>query len=253
MRIDWWTLALQTVNVLVLIWILGRFFFRPIMDIVAKRQNEANKLLAEAARTREQAAEARDAAAKASADIAGERERMLAEARDAAEIEKHNLVRQSADEIAKLRHEAKAAVARERSAAEAAVIEHAGTLAVEIAQRLLARFRQQDLSFVFIDEVCRELRVLSAEARETLTSDATADHPIEIVSAAPFSDQEARQVRAALWKAIGQELPVRFRSDPVIISGIELTGRNVIIRNSWRADLDRIRLELGRDRRNRQS
>ena len=49
MRIDWWTLALQTVNVLVLIWILGRFFFRPVMDIVVKRQQEANKLLADAA------------------------------------------------------------------------------------------------------------------------------------------------------------------------------------------------------------
>jgi len=253
MRIDWWTLALQTVNVLILIWILGRFFFRPIMGIVAKRQQEANKLLDDAARTREQAAEARDAAAQASADIAGERERILAEARDAAEIEKHDLIRQSADEIAKLHQEAKAAIARERSAAEAAVVEHASTLAIEIAQHLLARFRPQDLSIIFVDEVCRELRALSSEARETLTSDATADHPIEIVSAAPLSDQEAQQVRAALWKAVGRELPVTFRSDPAIISGIELIGRNVIIRNSWRADLDRIRLELGRDRRNQQS
>ena len=32
MHIDWWTLALQTVNVLVLIWLLARFFFRPVMD-----------------------------------------------------------------------------------------------------------------------------------------------------------------------------------------------------------------------------
>ena len=50
MHIDWWTLAFQTVNVLVLIWILARFFFRPVVDIVAKRQEEANKVLAEALR-----------------------------------------------------------------------------------------------------------------------------------------------------------------------------------------------------------
>ena len=42
MHIDWWTLAFQTVNVLVLIWILGRFFFRPVADIVAKRQAQAD-------------------------------------------------------------------------------------------------------------------------------------------------------------------------------------------------------------------
>ena len=57
MHIDWWTLALQTVNVLVLIWLLARFFFRPVMDIVVKRQEKAKKLLADAARARQQAAD----------------------------------------------------------------------------------------------------------------------------------------------------------------------------------------------------
>ena len=57
MHIDWWTLALQTVNVLVLIWLLARFFFRPVVDIVAKRQEEANKLLADAAAARQEAAD----------------------------------------------------------------------------------------------------------------------------------------------------------------------------------------------------
>jgi F-type H+-transporting ATPase subunit b len=253
MRIDWWTLALQTVNVLVLIWILGRFFFRPIMNIVAKRQQEANKLLADAASTREQAAEARATAAKASADIAGERERMLAQARDAAQIEKRDLLAQSVKEIATLHEEAEAAIARDRSAAEAAVVEHASTLSIEIAERLLARFRLQDVSTVFIEEVCRELRALSSETRESLASAATVDHPIEIVTAVPLSDREVQQVRIALKEAFGRELPVAFRSDPAIINGIELIGQNVIIRNSWRADLDRIRLELGRDKHTQQS
>ena len=58
MRIDWWTLALQTVNVLILIWILARFFFRPVMDIVVKRQQEVNKLLTDAADARQKAADA---------------------------------------------------------------------------------------------------------------------------------------------------------------------------------------------------
>ena len=51
----------------------------------------------------------------------------------------------------------------------------------------------------------------------------------------------------ALKEAFGRELPIAFRSDPSIIAGIELKGKNTIIRNSWRADLDRIRQELSRD------
>ena len=94
MHIDWWTLAFQTVNVLVLIWILGRFFFRPVADIVVKRQEEANKLLADAAAARQQAADARADADKMRAEIGAERDRLIAEAQKSAQTEKANLLAQ---------------------------------------------------------------------------------------------------------------------------------------------------------------
>jgi F-type H+-transporting ATPase subunit b len=52
MRIDWWTLALQTFNVLVLVWILSRFLFRPVASMIEQRQAAAAKLLADSARSR---------------------------------------------------------------------------------------------------------------------------------------------------------------------------------------------------------
>ena len=33
MTFDWWTLGLQTVNILILVWLLQRFFWTPIADI----------------------------------------------------------------------------------------------------------------------------------------------------------------------------------------------------------------------------
>ena len=248
MRIDWWTLALQTVNVLILIWILARFFFRPIMNIVTKRQEEANKLLAAAAHASQDADEARADAGKARAKIAAEQERLIAEARNAAKIEKQNLLAQTSEEIAKLRSEAAATVARDRAAAEDAMINRASELAVAIAQRLLARFADQNVFHTFVDEICREVRALSAEARESLASAAATTHPIEIVTAVPLSGEETQHLRAALKGAFGAELPFMFQADPAIIAGIELKSQNTIIRNSWRADLDRIRHELSRDK-----
>ena len=253
MRIDWWTLALQTVNVLVLIWILARFFFRPVMDIVIKRQEEANKLLSDAAHARQEAADAHADADKARTKIASERERLIAEARNAAQIEKQNLLAQSSEEIAKRHGEAEAAIARDRAAAEEAIIDRAIDLSVDIAQRLLARFPHQDILYALIDEICREVRALSPEARASLASAAATGHPIEIVTAAPLSGDETQHVHSALRDAFGLELPFAFRSDPAIITGIELKGQNAIIRNSWRADLDRIRQELSRDKHARQS
>jgi F-type H+-transporting ATPase subunit b len=247
MRIDWWTLALQTVNVLILIWILARFFFRPIMDIVAKRQEAIDKQLADAAHTRQDAADVRTEADKARAEIAAERDRLIAEARNAAQAERQNLLDQSSKDIVKLNSEAKAGIARDRAAAEQAIIDHAAEVSIEIARRLLARFPNREILRVFVVEVCRELSGLSSEARESLAAAGVAGHPIEVVTAALLSGEEMQQVGEALKEGFGCELPFTFRSDPAIIAGIELYGPNVVIRDSWRADLERIRKELNRD------
>jgi F-type H+-transporting ATPase subunit b len=243
MRIDWWTLALQTVNVLVLIWILARFFFRPVADIVAKRQEEANKLLSDATAARQDAADARADVDKVRAEIAAERDQLIAEARKAARVEKENLLAQSSQEIAKLRSEAEAAMARDQAAADQAIIAHASELAVDIAQRLLGRLPSGTCLAVFLDGLCRELGALSPEARDSFTS-AAADHPIELVTATSLSDSEKEQIHPALKAVLASDLPLVFRTDPAVIAGIELHSRSTIVRNSWRADLDRIREEL---------
>ena len=247
MHIDWWTLAFQTVNVLVLIWIFGRFFFRPVADIVVKRQEEANKLLADAAAARQQAADARADADKMRAEIGAERDRLIAEARKSAQMEKENLLAQTSQEIAKLRSEAKAAIAQDRSAAEQAIITRASELSVEIAQRLLGRLPSEIALSAFLDGLCQKVRAMPSEARESFTSATAADHTIEVVTATPLSKEETGHVRDALKTAFGSELPFEFRADATLIAGIELHSPHTIVRNSWRADLDRIREELGRD------
>jgi F-type H+-transporting ATPase subunit b len=244
MRIDWWTLALQTVNVLILIWILGRFFFRPVMDIVAKRQQEANKLLDDAARERGEAADMRADADKARENIAAQREDLIAAAQAEAQVQKQKLLAQTSEEIAKLRSQAEAANARDRTAAEAQIIARASDLSVEIARRLLERIPHRNLLNAFLDGICAEVGSLPAETRDSFAAAAATGRQIDVVTAAPLSDEEAQNVRAALQKAFGAELPLAFRSDPATVAGIEIRGPNAIIRNSWGADLDRIRKEL---------
>jgi F-type H+-transporting ATPase subunit b len=247
MHLDWWTLALQTVNVLILIWILARFFFRPIADIVAKRQQETNKLFADAAAARKQAAAARSEAEKARAEVAAERDRLLTDAQKSAQAEKAKLLEQAAQDVAKLRHESEAAIARDRAAAEQQVVDHAGALSIDIARRLLERLPPNLASEAFLAALCREIKTLSPEARAGFAAAATSGHPIEVVTQAPLSDQDASHVRDALKQAFGEELPLTFRSDAKLLAGIELQGHNIILRNSWRADLDKIREELSRE------
>jgi F-type H+-transporting ATPase subunit b len=231
MHIDWWTLALQTVNVLVLLWILSRFFFRPVMDIVAKRQAEAARLLSDAASVQTQAN--------------AERDRLMEEARKAAAAEKTILLDHASREIQKLRSEAQAAQARERIEDEKAVLEHARELSLDIARRLLGRVPPATAFNVFLEELCREVQAMSADAKRKLAPET--GQSVDIVTAAALSPEEAGNVRDAVSRALGSRPLLEFRVDAALIAGIELHCRNMIVRNNWRADLDRIAEDLARD------
>jgi len=249
MTIDWWTLALQTVNVLILVWILGRFFFRPVAAIVARRQEEATRLLSDAEAQRRQAEAERREAAKARAGLEAERGSLVEQAHKAAEAEKSQLLAQSAREIAHLRDEAAAAAERDRAAAEHVLVAQAGELAIDIARRLLARLPPGAALAAFVDGLCQEARTLPEEAREGFKPAPGSDEAVEVRTATALSEEEQRLVRARLGEALGFGPPLVFRQDPALLAGLEVHGRTTVLRNDWRADLERIRRELSRDRR----
>jgi F-type H+-transporting ATPase subunit b len=252
MHINWWTLALQTVNVLILIWLLARFFFRPVMAIVTERQDKANKLLSDAAAAQHAAEAARAEAEKLRAKINADRSRLIAEAQKAERAERDNLLAQTSQEIAKLRSDAAAVLVRDQAAAQEALLARAGDLAIDISRRLLSRLPHDAALSLFAEGLCDQLRVLPPEDRKSIAS-AAKDRPVEIITATQLSREETERIRAGIAEILGANLPISFRADASLLGGLELHSRNTIVSNSWRADLDRIRKELNRDRRHLES
>jgi F-type H+-transporting ATPase subunit b len=245
MHIDWWTLALQTVNVLILIWILGRFFFRPVATLVAKRREEAAKLLADADAIRKEAEGLRAEATALRAGINAERDRLLADARKAAEAEKASSLAQLSSELDQRRKDAAVAIEKDRTAMQRALLDRAGELSVQIARRLLERLPASAAFSAFLAGLGVELGKLSAETRNRLAA-SDPNHPLDVVAAAKMNDEQAVSLREAIHAALGRELPMRLSCDSSLIAGFEIRGRNVIVRNNWRADLEIIRKELDR-------
>lgn len=244
MRIDWWTLALQTANVLILIWLLARFLFRPVADIVTRRQEEANKLLDDAAGMQRQAEDARADLERARANIVAGRDKAMAEAHTAAESERLALLTRTNEEITKLRAEADAAISRDRIAMEKTLIERTRELSVEIARRLLERVSPMIAAEAFLVGLCQQARALPPQERTAFM--ATEADSIEIVTASPLNAEEAERIRSAIEEAFAGRRAFAFRSDPAVIAGIELHSRHAVIRNSWQGDLERIHKELKR-------
>lgn len=245
MHIDWSTLALQTVNVLVLIWILGRFFFRPVSDLVAKRKEAAAKVLADAEAARKEAEGLRAEAAELRADINAQRDRLLGEAYKAADAEKAMLFAKLSSEAEKRREEATAVIERQRAAMMRDLLDHAGDLSVDIARRLLERLPPDAAFSAFLGGLGTALAKLTPDVRASLAA-CGPDHPIEVVAATPLSEEQTAKLRELVRSALGVEPVMRIISDGRLIAGFEIRNRHIVLRNNWQADLAEIRQELDR-------
>lgn len=151
MSFDWWTLALQTINLLVLLWILSHFLFKPVSEILEKRQAAATDALDHARSAKAEAEAALAELRSGDAAVAERRAKLLATAQAEAERARRELLDAAREDAAKLRAEAQAEIQRSRSDAERAMQDEAADLAVDISRRLLDRLPAQMRSAGFID------------------------------------------------------------------------------------------------------
>ncbi len=165
MTIDWWTLGIQTVNVVILVWLLGRFFWRPLAAMIEQRRATAQRLLAEAEGKRREATAALAEIERTRAGFAQERETILAEAHAAAERARAARLEVVAKEAASLEAAATAAIEKEKAEVNKAWSERATQLAVEIAARLVARLDGLAVRAAFLDLLLAEIRALPDPVR----------------------------------------------------------------------------------------
>jgi len=239
MHIHWWTLALQAVNVLILVWLLTRVLYRPVMNAIAARQAAADKLLADAQREKT-TAQQQAAALKAQQEgFAADAAQRQAQMRAAVEIERARLLDQARAEAAAIlqKSDEAAAAARARVGAELErrVVSVAGSMAERLVSRLPAAVVSDALFQVLIDG----LHALPEKDRSRLAAE-----PLRVLTAAPLDEAARARCRQSLALALPGSAPPAFEVDAQLIGGFELHGQHLQVRNSWRADLNAMLAKL---------
>ncbi|KGD28815.1 ATP synthase delta (OSCP) subunit [Burkholderia pseudomallei] len=248
MRIDWSTLALQTVNVVVLVWLLSRFLFRPVSDIIAKRQAAARKLIDDASRERDAAHAERERARAERASLAAARDDALKDALAQAAAERERLIDAVFASVGRACTIAQALRDAARAQADADAVQRAKALdaratrlAIDIAAKLLARLPDSARVAGFVDGVAASLARLPADVRASLADE---DAQVRLVAPRALTPQEAAACRAAFAASVGRPLEPDVRVDPALIAGLELESKYANVRNSLRQDLATIEAAL---------
>lgn len=246
MHIDWWTLALQTINVLILVWILARFFYRPVAVIIEKRRAAAVKLLTDASAAQAAVDADKASIAAARAGFAAERDKLLAGARKQAEIDRDALLKKATETAATLRAENEAVLVRERKTMEQAMVERASALAVAIAQKLLETLPPGLAVTTFLAALSDQLGALPPKSRELLAN-AARTSGLDVTTAAPLDEPQKAECEKLIEGLLSAKTKLTFHFDPALIAGIEIRSDTITLKNNWRDALSRIQQQLGTD------
>ncbi len=244
MRFDWWTLALQTINFAVLVWLLHRFLYKPVLRLIDERKAALQKEY-DAAKAFEDKSKAELARVDAErAGIAAERETAL-KAAAAQSLEAAEARRAQAEREARaLVETARRSLAKERERALSELRRSALDLGAEFARRLLADVPVQLRAEAWIEQIEQHLKALPGTEIDSLVRQFTDGATLAVVTATPLPPQTAEAWRTRLRGALGEGVPITFAVDPDLVAGAELHFPTAILRFSWQSALASLRSEI---------
>lgn len=233
------TFALEALNFLVLVWLLKRFFYRPVLSMIEARQAATAKTIADAEAVRRDAEGLKSEYQTHLAEM--DKERAAAKARIDEDIaaERARRLTSMEAEIAEERRRRETLEARERSELELAMERKAMAIATRFAARLLERLAGPELEVKLADLALSELNAERPEELEALrTALREVGGSIKVVSAYPLDEARRAAFTRTLSALAGRELMPTFGEDAVLKAGVCIMAGSWVLMANLRDELN---------------
>jgi len=230
MLIDWFTVAAQALNFLILVWLLKHFLYQPILDAIDAREKRIAAELADADAQKAEAKKERDAFQHRNDEFDQQRAALLSQATDEAKAERQRLINEASSEADALSTKRRDALQREQQGLNDEITRRTREEVFAIARKTLSDLAGTSLEERMSEVFSRRLRTLNDDAKEDLAEALnTASAPALVRSAFDLPAEQRASIQQTLNETFSDEIQVRFETAPDVISGIELTvsGRKV--------------------------
>lgn len=225
MLIDWFTVGAQVVNFLVLVWLLKRFLYKPILAAIAAREKGIAGQLSDAEAKKSDAQKQRDNFENKNKEFDQQRAALMEKAEDEAKAERAGLIETAHKDAndARIAQGVSLQVEQSKFADELTRIAKEQVFAVvrKTLHDLAGASLEDQMEAVFVERI----RALSGDAKATMRAALTSSlSPSVVRSAFDLSVAQQDAIQTALNETFSANLPVRFETVKELGCGIELTG-----------------------------
>lgn len=223
MSIDWVNVIAMVVNFLVLVFLLRRFLYGPILKIMDEREQKITRREEAAAAKARRAEEVAAAYREKMASLQARDQELLEEARRAAAAERSSLTAAARLEVDQMRRRWQEALAREKESFARELRRRVAGQACLIARRCL-----QDLADARLEEMVwhvflTKVERLPAEERSKVKAALSAEGAkLQVRSAFDLDQAKLEQLQGRLGEMLSVDFSLDYRTDPGLVCGLEL-------------------------------
>ncbi len=224
MKINWFTVIAQAINFLILVWLLKRFLYKPILNAIDEREKKIAAQIKDAddkkaAAIKEEAdykkrnddfdAQKKALMDKAVADTNTQRDKLLEDAKNEA-----NALRDKLEKAAKEKQEADALESADKTQKQV----------FAITKKALKEMASSSLEEQSVNTFIERLHALNDDEKQQFkTAFKSNANTILVRSAFDLPEQQQAAMTDAVNETLGTETTLQFTTKPELISGIELT------------------------------
>ncbi len=224
MELNWTTFTLEILNFLVLVWVLKRLLYQPILKVIAERKAQILNTLVDAETQRKDAQSLREQYENRQAEWNREKETVQNRMIEEVNAEKTRLLAGLQVSLEQEREKARALEERRltdltRQAVDAAIVQGG-----RFAARLLTRLASAELEAKLVEILLEDLRRIPDERRQAIrTACAKADVSAIVTSAHVLSEPQQKSVVEAVQSLLGRPVSCEWREDRDLLAGIRLS------------------------------
>lgn len=217
------TFILEIVNFLILIWILQRLFYKPLLEVIAKRKQFIDQSLSEAKSLKQQAEQQYSLYENRQKLWEQEKQAAITALHRQLETERKTSLDKLNADLEQERHRAKVLLSKQQRELQLQTEKQALQNGAKFAGMLLQQSAGPELEARLFAILIDNLTTLPEACKQCLTTlDTKKSVPIKTTSAYPLSIEMRQQLEQKLGSLINNKINFQYHQDVALIAGVRM-------------------------------
>lgn len=220
MTIDWITVSAQIINFLILVWLLKRFLYHPVIRAMERREQRIADRLNETQEREQQADKKSQQYQDKTEELERQRGELISQAKAEAEQQKKQLLNEAREEISEKRANWQRQANEEKEEFLTNLRRQAAQGIQTIARKALRDLADAGLEAQIVAVFLNRLKTLDKETRKALEE---TSEPVRIISTFELDSAVRGRLTRTIHEHLADGIEVDYTESPELLCGIKLS------------------------------